>query len=474
DTWITLNSPVDWRWENPEEIVAYDSTGDNQVLALSVDRTQEAKYRINIQNDGNAPDTYTISGNSSADLPSGWTVSYYSDAVFSADVTSDVIANTYNISTLGKGVDFETDNGGTAALYVKIIPGNTVYGNTTSQVRVVVQSGSLTSKKDAVRLDTTCNQAYQTDAIFDDNTGDGIYESPATAAQRKIQTVDNGQTVTYYVRIQNEGNTNLSFTITATGSDANWTITYYDVTGGGGIISESTITPTGWTSNVVNGPGSNYQEIRVEIGCALTATASTKDIRITATDSASGTSDDQVWIQLDLPNTYKLDGMIRLVTGEDDSNYATSDGVYEDYNPPATPAVQSKGQSVFNSVVASYYFKIENDGNAADNITVSGTGDATNWTFAYYNVTDVVDVTAEVKAGTFSKTLNPFGVDNWVIRVDVTPGAGATPGTSFNSYITVYGASGNEDSVRCMTTVSSDELPDLMIKNDGEADSAYV
>ena len=117
------------------------------------------------------------------------------------------------------------------------------------------------SARDVVRANTVCFN-YRPDLRYDTSAG-GSYTSGqsvyAPPPQGYSQYADNNTTITYFIRVENDGSSD-TFSLTASGPAANWTISYYDnnnvdrtVAMRNGTHSTGVITSTG------------YRDYRVEV-----------------------------------------------------------------------------------------------------------------------------------------------------------------------------------------------------------------
>ncbi|MBI4835426.1 MAG: right-handed parallel beta-helix repeat-containing protein [Planctomycetes bacterium] len=462
-----------------------DGSGANN-QANTTNRNVAATYKVQVQNDGNINETFTLTGTSSATLGAGWTVSYYSDAGYLTDVTNQMVSTghvTAVINLGAPGVPVEV-------LWIKVTPDDTVAGNTTVTATVTAISSNDSSEKDTVSMATTVNNAYQVDALINQSgwVGEDQYYPPTN--QTASGAFTNRQTLTYYIKIQNEGNTNETITLTGVGSDSKWTISYYDNSGSGRTdISQGVITDLNYTI-VLNRYGqAGSQTTDTQIWMEMTALTytpgadiKTANIWATLQKGTANEKSDLVVAQGTVNNIYQADAMVKL-EGELDAEYfrngvpPESWGNVSYYNTvPATDQV--KGKSIDNGTYATYYIRVQNDGNTDDTISISGTGtwvgpyaSLDTWgTVTYYDVTGGepgADITQAVIQGLGAAqwALVKFEGDYKLIKVIVRPYAGQSG--IRNVYVqanSLGGGAVKTDAVKTINQYQNIFQPDLYVK----------
>jgi len=135
-----------------------------------------------------------------------------------------------------------------------------------------------------------------------------FYES-TPVSQTKSQNVESRKTVSYYIRVQNDGNLTESFRVTGTGSSGNWTVTYYDVTYGepGVNITWSMTDISGYATSYL-GIGS-YITIRMEVSQAYAQTGSYYDTVVRVASISDPTKSDIVKARTEaIPSYYSISG----------------------------------------------------------------------------------------------------------------------------------------------------------------------
>ncbi len=297
--------------------------------------------------------------------------------------------------------------------------------------------------------------------------GDNIYEYPTpSASQTKAQTVNPGSTGIYHIRLTNDGTASDSFRITGPSAPGNWTYTYYDALTGGNNITAA-VTGSGWNSGAI--ATTAYREIRVEVTpAASVAGGTTQNVDVTSTSINDGTKRDVVRASTTTTSANQPDNHIKL--SSEAATLYVGDNVY---NLDGTN--QTKTMQVDPLQVASYTVRIQNDGNASDNMTVTGTAGNTNFTVAYYDAaTGGNNITSSVTGSGWTTGSLAVGATR-EIRLEVTPAASATPGSTYDVLVTSRsGLDANKrDAVSASTNVLN-HRPDNHIKLFSEASSAYV
>jgi len=374
----------------------------SQTTAQALDNMATVTYYFKIQNDGNVTDALTVTGTASG---SGWILTYY-DWPGYTNITGAITGTGWSTGALVKAASVE--------IVVQITPDATISGTTALNSYVWATSSGTITKKDMVKAVTTVNNIRKPDAqvkvaIGDAYTGNGIYNLDGTN-QVVTQTTNNSQLITYYIKVENDGNVNNKFTITGTASGGGWWITYYDATTAGTDIT-SNVTGLGWlTASLVMNAS---KEIRVEIYPDATVGGGVpKNIYIGTISETDPTKKDTVKTSTTVNNAYAVDAQVKKST---DGAYI-GDGIY---NLDGTS--QAKAQSVNNTQIVTYHIRIQNDGNFNDNFTLTGTAGGSGWFVTYYNNTaGGADITANVTGiGWLTGVLASAATKD--IRVEVTP-----------------------------------------------------
>ena len=224
----------------------------------------------------------------------------------------------------------------------------------------------------------------------------------------------NGIAVAYIYKVQNDGNTPDSFTLTGPASNSQWTIHYF-IAGIGDITEQ--MTSAGLKTCVLN-PGAF---------CVMWATiqsnAGANDqqaLAIQATSNGDSSRRDLAQAHVTVTAIYQPDLKIRLMderlnTG---NNIYTLDGVD-----------QSKSQAVKPDETTTYIFSIQNDGSFDDSFTLTAPAGNGAWTVHYY-AASLGEITAQITgAGWSSGTLEPGAVRGF--WATVTPNSAVLTGNTF-------------------------------------------
>ncbi|MBI4835325.1 MAG: PKD domain-containing protein [Planctomycetes bacterium] len=433
----------------------YNLDGTGQTKAQAVERNEIVTYLLKMENDGNTADGFTITGPASG---AGWWITYYDATTGGNDITASVIGLGWNFGPVAR------DN--SKEVRVEVTPDLTVAGGTSLDTLMWLTSLGDTSKKDVLKATTTVNETNKTDLQIKNDgdpsyIGDDIYNLDGTG-QTKAQALDNMATVTYYVKIQNDGNVSDAFTLTGTASGSGWYITYYDSPTYTNLTNA--FVGTGWSTGSLAMTAS--KEIIVEITPDLTLAGATMlNSFVWATSFDNATKMDVVKATTTVNNVYKPDSQIKTSIG---ATY-TGDGVYN-----LTGASQTEAQNVNNNAVVTYFIKVQNDGNLSDTFAITGTASGGGWFITYYD-----DV-----AGGNNITVNVVGA-GWAtaslamnaskeIRVEVTPDGTVAGGGSNTLEICATSETGltQKDLVKATTTVNAAYSVDSQVKN--STDGAYI
>ncbi|MEW6026496.1 MAG: hypothetical protein AB1599_04285, partial [Planctomycetota bacterium] len=380
DMMITATNPAGFIGND-----TWNSDGTGQTVNQTANNNQTITYYIRLQNDGDAPDKFTLTGSAA---PSGWSVTYYDGA---GNITSQMTTGPgwYDAAKLDLAV------GASYTIRAEVTPSGTVTGTSQAVLYITGISQGSTAKKDVVRAICEVNSSYTVNNWVGATTG--TYNTVSAA-----QNADNSQVVTYYIKVENTGNTNNTVTITGTGADSNWYVTYYDAPSGTNDITGQI---TGGTYQPAAIAAFGYTEIRVQAEAKIGALgASSKILSVQSRSTGTGNPTDNVTGTTTVNNSYTVNNWVGLTTG----TYNTS----------------SAGQTANNSQTVTYYIKLENTGNTDNTVTVSGAAGDANWAVIYYDApTGTNDITGQITGGTYQPAdIGAFGFKE--IRVEVTANAG--------------------------------------------------
>ncbi|MFA5794083.1 MAG: right-handed parallel beta-helix repeat-containing protein [Candidatus Brocadiia bacterium] len=458
-----------------------------------IGRNQFVTYYVKILNDGNINEVFTVTGSSA---PAGWTVSYYVDESGWVDRTSAIKVGTYNTASITY-----LDDPSFAKAMIVATPGSSVTATSKANIYLIASAkNSVTEKKDTVLTETTCLVDYGVDVLIKAVTetvysGDSFIGDPVTDPDEiKTQSVDNYQVASYHIRIENEGNTDTTFKVTATATPSGWVINYRHNNSNPSDPNGSDAFTPGTTTFTL--PSNGVKIIRAELSPQWSdANASggiMQLINIVASKSDNDDIRDSVATKTTVNYSYQPDMMVKRYD-ELDAAYVRNDSPYEAYNPPTSPSNQFKSGSADYDNQITYYIKIQNDGNTDENITISGTGtwDGVNgilsgWGTITYYLDDAdpgTDITQAMIEGTYSfSSAQKFSGNDITIKAVCRPNSGM-PGGQYHE-VFIYSASttngSKADSVKVSTVVMSASLPDIYMMNNGEGtqtnkdDPAYL
>ena len=242
----------------------YNTTTIGQTMNEGTLNNQKIIYILSIQNDGNITSGFNVSGTGGSG--DGWDIKYFNAATSSSasDITAEIVDGTWTTGSLAP-------NGFSREIRVEVTPDAAILGGITKEVYMTVTATSDFSK-DMVKAITVCTinpkpdlyarRSYETDYI-----GDNTYDLSGLG-QTLTQNVNNTVTLSYHIKIQNDGNTT-AFNVLGVSSSGGWNIAYYDALDGGNDITANVISG-GW--NLSLSPTA-VTEILVEVTPALSVVA---------------------------------------------------------------------------------------------------------------------------------------------------------------------------------------------------------
>jgi len=405
DLWIRNAGDTSWLGNN-----IYNADGTSQTKAQTVAQGVAATYQFRIYNDGDATESFRLFGPAGG---AGWTVSYYISGV--GEKTSDFLGAGYLVSDLAVGAYVQG--------WVNVMPGSSVPSGGQQVVLITGKSVTDPTELDAVKAVTTKRKLRPDLWIRNEGdaswVGNNIYNADGSS-QTKTQTVAQDVVATYYFRIYNDGNVTDSFRLTGPAAGSGWTVSYYisgvgektsDFTGGGYLASSLAVGAyvQGWV-NVMPGSSvpSGGQQVVLVTAKSLTSPSKLDAVKAVTTkrklrpDLWVRNDGDASWVG---NNIYNADG-----TG------------------------QTKTQAVVQDVIASYDFRIYNDGNVTDSFRLTGPAAGSGWTVSYY-IGGVGEKTSDFTGGGYLASSLAVGayVQGWV---NVMPGSSAGPGDTQTVLIT--------------------------------------
>jgi len=423
----------------------YQTTPDGQQIeSQSVNVYETAGYNVKIQNDGNVTRTFVLK--SGETVASGWIVTYKVDT---KDVTTSMRGAGYTTANLAPGAS--------EVVTVTMMPGATVLGGSSNSATIgVYLDGADITVRDSVRATTTLIEINQPDTLIKTSgepesafAANGTpYETTPTGDQIEIQSVLAGVTAQFHIRVENDGNTQRSFTLKAVEStEAGWTVVY--IWDPDNITAQ--ITGAGGFTTPVLKPGENHI-ITVNMTSASTLVpGSTKSTKITA----EGGGKDAVMAGVRVSSANRPDAFIKKCS-EPDTAFQ-QDNVYQ-----TTPTGdQVEQQNTVRTVGACYQVKVQNDDTVERgfNLRAEESSEA-GWTVIYRQGT--TDIGSQMRATEgYTIAALPAG-GSTVISVEMVPDATVAFGTSKGVVVKAYNDRLDQtvrDSVRATTTVINAVAP---------------
>ena len=421
----------------------YNLTGAGQTVSQSVAKNVKATYYVHVQNNGNAPEAFIITG---TPAPVGWTVDYR-DSSTSTVITSAVTGAGWTTPVVNIGAVV------TIAVYVT--PGSTVLGGAVASQTVTATSSGDGTKQDVGVINTTLPVLYQPDLYLRPSStvtysGIGVYNLDGTS-QTVGLSVANTVTASYDVVLQNNGNVSETFILTAPAAPAGWTVVY----SAGPTVITGAVTTTGWQTLLLAPAATASITVSVTPGSTVSSGAVATQT-LTVTSNGDATKQDVGVIKTTVPLIYRPDVSLRPSTT---STYIGM-GVYN-----LTGTNQTVGLTVVKGVKATYYVHIQNNGNVADTFIITGTPAPAGWTVDYKNYTTGTVITTEVTgAGWSTPLMNPNAVIT--LAVYVTPGTAAVNGSVATQTMTVTSSADatKQDVGVIKTTLPAVSKPDLYLR----------
>jgi len=424
----------------------FNLDGTNQTKSQAVQNGATASYQFQLQNAGNATDTFALTCSAAA---TGWTMQCL-DQTSGNDLSS----------TITNGINVSLAPGMTAKYTLNITPGNALLAGVANTVKITAVSAADKTKADVAQAIATVASGYQPDLAISNAgetgyTGVGIVNLDGTG-QTKTQSVPNGATAQYLFQLKNAGNTTDTYSLTCPTTAAGWTMQFIDTATGNDI---TTAMQTGVPVNLAPGAVAKYT-LNVTPGSTILA-GGALTLKITVVSAIDTTKADVVQAITTVASGYQPD----LAIGNAGDPSYTGVGLIN-----LTGTGQTKNQSVQNGVAASYQFQLMNAGNAADTYTLSCPA-AAGWTVQCSDQTTGNDISGSLAAGV-SVSLAPGAIEKYTLNV--TPGSTLVAGAAAILKITAVSTADTTkaDVVQAITTVAAGYQPDLAISNTG--DSSYT
>jgi len=298
--------------------------------------------------------------------------------------------------------------------------------------------------------------------------GAHIYDAHGSQ-QTAEGTTSRGVACVYQLKVENDGNTRQTFSVTGGGDNANWGHRYFDALSGGSDITASI---TGAGRDVTLDPGA-FVEWRLEVTPDATSNANGLDQTMvkSAVRGGSGKGNGngagvdlvKATTRLGAPQptpapVYQADLSLRL---QSETSFVGG-GVLE-----ATPQTQVKTQTLSRGSTASFVFQLVNAGNRSDSLVFVGPASGNGWTNRVYSLDGTGAATEITPLATGTGWMTPALAPgaSVLVRLDILAG-GTAPSTAqlWNTYSrtgTPTGASPSGwvgvDAARC--TVNATDAP---------------
>ncbi len=296
--------------------------------------------------------------------------------------------------------------------------------------------------------------------------GDGIYNATASG-QTLSRTLSSNTTTSYEVQVQNEGPEARSLVVKGMGGGTGWTPHFFDAATGGIDITGELTSASGWSTPVL-AAGAGIT-LRVEVPSLQLLSnekgSGDKEIAVSVTNPES-VGLDRVKMQMHYLVAYRPDAKIAFAKDPIYNYEFLGDYVYLPSGDNSSPAKQTITQFKQSGFAASYYVQAQNDGASADRFRLSGPAGNDNWSVHYFDaLKGGQDITAAIVGdGWLTPELAPNQTQ--AVRVEVTPGLGASFETPFRAQISVDSESAMRLPVLrdVVTAITTRELLDLTIQ----------
>ncbi|MCK4908857.1 MAG: hypothetical protein KAS70_03060, partial [Planctomycetes bacterium] len=451
----TESYPSAYTWNG----APYNIDGAGQTKSKSVLPEVLVSYYIKVENDGETSDTFILTGTAG---DSDWTVSYYDALSGGTEITSQLTGAGWSTGVLGLG--------GAKEIRVEITPGIGAAAGIAKDIYINSTSNADNNKRDTVKATTTPVAFYKPDNHIKNSTdgsyiGDNEYNLDGTN-QTKNQPSPIGQTITYHIKLQNDGNTSDIFKITGTAGNADWTVSYFtELTGGSD--KTSSVTGSGYNISV---PKGGWKYFRVEVTAQIgLAAGEFHDVFIQSVSTNDNAKEDVVKCVSTVPLESQVDNLIQLYNEAYPGSYINNDAPYNEDG-----AGQTKSANVDTNQTVTYYIKVENDGSGSDKFIMTGTPGSSGWSVSYYTgLTGGTNITGDITGASWTTDFIAVG-NNIEIRVEVSPDNTVPGGSVLDLYIASESTNqiNKRDTVKAVATANNTYQADNLIKNSGE--SVYI
>ncbi len=197
--------------------------GSPQMVTQGVDRGMIATYHVQVQNDGNAAQPVVLKATETAGA--GWTIGYRVAGVEIGPAITSALG--YTTAVLAPGASL--------VVTLTVRPGGTVYGGSTKSVTIgAYRDNGAVPVSDVVLARAAVNVTKKPDLLIKAHAGaagtyanDNVYQTAPAGDQIESQGVATSATVTYDIRVQNDGSVAISPVLKAVESDGSgWVVLY--------------------------------------------------------------------------------------------------------------------------------------------------------------------------------------------------------------------------------------------------------
>ncbi len=445
-----------------------DNASGDQIEAQAAAPGISTTYNVRIENGGNTTRTFLL--RASEANQTGWTTHYL---LGTTDITRDLLGDTgFTTSRLSPG------KSQTLTVVVAPAAGTALGAVMTIHFQAVLDISEIASR-DAVNLVTTVAYENQPDLqIRAENETDADYgiddtyqtipsATQESGSQVRSQAVLAGETATYRVRIENDGNIPRTFVLRAAQNAPGWGIAY-EVDGAD--ISARIRSTSGYTTPQL-APGA-FRVILIKVTADAAATGGVPcSILVRAyLDSPEGTVCDAVRAATTTNVIDKADLLLKKAA-DPDAEFA-GDGLYQ---PEQAEGAQIVRQSAAHGGQVEYHVRVQNDGNTLRTFVLHEVADPdTTWTVTYK--AETTDITSAVRgSGYLTPGLIPGGSET--VTVTVVPGSGADADKpkKVNLRVTLDGNDATvTDTVQAEVSLRTVSQADALVKSNGEPEAEFA
>lgn len=283
-------------------------------------------------------------------------------------------------------------------------------------------------------------------------TGNNIYNADGTS-QTKSQAANPGATAYYFFSVQNDHTNTDTITVTGPAGVTGWTVAYYNAAN---TNITAQVTGTGWSTGALAAGAVQYFSMRITPAVSALPGV-TCNILLTAKSGIDATKLDAVKAVTTVATNRQPDLWVRT---QSDATYI-GDNIYN-----TSSAGQTKTGSVRSGIAAVYVFRVQNDGNVAGTVKVTGTASGSGWTVSYYDGTSGANLTTAVTGTGWTTATLAIGGSQLLLAY-VTPSITPAPGTAFTVQVIARSSVDTlkADVAKVVTSALITRQPDLWIRN---------